>query len=46
VEIEGDDLHDLFATTARVVAEVMVDPNTVRATTERRVELTARTIGD
>ena len=41
VEIEGDDLDDLFATAARVVAEVMVDPATVRATTERRVELAA-----
>jgi protein archease len=41
VEIEGDDLDDLFATAARALAEVMVDPATVRATTERRVELTA-----
>jgi len=41
VEIEGDDLDDLFATAARVVAEVMVDPATVRATIERRAEFAA-----
>ena len=41
VEIEGDDLDDLFATAARVVAELMVDPATVRTTIERRVELAA-----
>jgi SHS2 domain-containing protein len=41
VEIEGDDLDDLFATAARALAEVMVDPATVRATTERRLELAA-----
>jgi SHS2 domain-containing protein len=41
VEIEGDDLDDLFATAARALAEVMVDPATVRAITERSVELAA-----
>jgi len=41
LEIEGDDLDDLFATAARALAEVMVDPATIRAITERRVELTA-----
>ncbi len=41
VEIEGDDLDDLFATAARALVEVMVDPATVRASVERRVELTA-----
>ncbi len=41
VEIEGDDLDDLFATAARVLAEVMVDPATVRMSVERSVELTA-----
>jgi len=41
VEIEGDDLDDLFATAARALAEVMVDPATVPATVERSLELTA-----
>ena len=41
VEIAGNDLDDLFATAARALAEVMVDPATVRATTERRLELAA-----
>jgi len=41
LEIEGDDLDDLFATAARALAEVMVDPATIRAITERCVELTA-----
>jgi len=41
VEIEGDDLDDLFATAARALAEVMVDPATVRTSVERSLELTA-----
>jgi SHS2 domain-containing protein len=41
VEIEGDDLDDLFATAARALAEVMVDPATVRTSIGRSVELTA-----
>ncbi|MEK7700646.1 MAG: archease [candidate division NC10 bacterium] len=41
VEIEGDDLDDLFVTAARTLAEVMVDPATVRTGVERSVELTA-----
>ena len=41
LEIEGNDLDDLFATAAQALAEVMVNPATIRAITERRVELTA-----
>ncbi len=41
VEIEGDDLDDLFVTAARTLAEVMVDPATVRPSVERSLELTA-----
>jgi SHS2 domain-containing protein len=41
MEIEGDDLDDLFATAATAVAELMVDPVTVPLTVERRVTLTA-----
>lgn len=44
VEIEGSDLDDLFATAARALAEVMVDPATVRTNVERRLELTAPSI--
>jgi SHS2 domain-containing protein len=39
--VEGDDLDDLFATAARALVEVMVDPATVPATLERTVSLTA-----
>jgi len=41
MEVEGDDLDDLFATAARALAEVMVDPATVPRGVERRVELAA-----
>jgi len=41
VEIVGDDLDDLFATAAMALAEIMVDPRTIRQIIERRVELTA-----
>jgi SHS2 domain-containing protein len=41
VEVQGDDLDDLFATAAATVAESMVGPATVSLTTERRVTLTA-----
>ena len=41
VEIVGDDLDDLFATAAMALAEIMVDPGTIRQVTERRVELSA-----
>jgi SHS2 domain-containing protein len=41
VEVQGDDLDDLFATAAAAVAELMVDPATVSLTAKRRVTLTA-----
>ncbi|MGH7304665.1 MAG: archease [Candidatus Rokuibacteriota bacterium] len=41
MDIEGDDLDDLFATAAAAVAELMVDPATVPLTVERQVRLTA-----
>jgi SHS2 domain-containing protein len=41
MEVEGDDLDDLFATAAAAVAELMVDPATVPLTVERSVSLTA-----
>jgi len=41
IEVEGDDLDDLFETAARAVAEIMVDPETIQATVERKVSLTA-----
>jgi SHS2 domain-containing protein len=41
MQVEGDDLDDLFATAATAVAELMVDPTTVPLTVERRVTLTA-----
>lgn len=41
MEVQGDDLDDLFATAAAAVAELMVDPATISLTAERRVTLTA-----
>ncbi len=41
MDIEGDDLDDLFATAARAMAELMVDPATVATTVEREVALEA-----
>ncbi|HAM59160.1 MAG TPA: hypothetical protein DDZ42_07205 [Candidatus Rokubacteria bacterium] len=41
MEVEGEDLDDLFATAARAVAELMVDPTTVRCSIERDVQLAA-----
>ncbi len=41
MEVDGDDLDDLFATAARALAEVMVDPTTVPSSVERRLTLTA-----
>ena len=41
MEVEGDDLDDLFATAAAAVAELMVDPDTIPLAVERRVTLTA-----
>lgn len=41
LEVEGEDLGDLFQTAARAMAEVMVDPATVPLTVERHLRLTA-----
>jgi SHS2 domain-containing protein len=41
VEIAADDLPDVFATAARMLAEIMVDPATVVGTVERTIELAA-----
>ena len=41
LEVEASTLDDLFATAARAVAEVMVDPDTVRLSVERPLTLTA-----
>lgn len=44
MDVEGSSLDDLFATAARAVAEVMVDPATVAVTDERRVSLSASSL--
>jgi SHS2 domain-containing protein len=44
LEIRGDDLDDLFATAARALADVMVDPETVAHDVEREVRLEARAL--
>ena len=41
VDVEGNDLDDLFATAAAALADVMVDPTTVPSTVERTIALTA-----
>ena len=41
VDVEGADLPDLFATAARALAEVMVDPETVATSVRRRITLEA-----
>ena len=41
LEVEADDLNDLFETATRAVAEIMVDPETLPTTVERIVSLTA-----
>lgn len=41
LDVEGDDLADLFATAARALAELMVDPGTIARTLERRITLEA-----
>lgn len=43
-DVEGESLADLFATAARVLTEVMVDPATVRPSGERTLTLTAPTL--
>jgi SHS2 domain-containing protein len=44
LEIEGADLDDLFATAGRALAELMVDPETLAPSLERRVSLQAPTL--
>jgi SHS2 domain-containing protein len=41
LEVEGTDLDDLFATAARALAELMVDPVTLTPSLERRIDLEA-----
>lgn len=41
LEIDGATLDDLFATAARALAAVMVDPDTIAPTIERRISLEA-----
>jgi SHS2 domain-containing protein len=41
LEIEGRDLNDLFETAAGALVELMVDPATVEASVEHRIELSA-----
>jgi SHS2 domain-containing protein len=41
LEIEAEDLDDLFATAAVALADVMVDPATVRRSVERTISLEA-----
>jgi SHS2 domain-containing protein len=41
LEVEGRDLNDLFETVARAVAEIMVDPTTIRTTIQREIALSA-----
>jgi SHS2 domain-containing protein len=43
-EIHGRDLDDLFATAAGVLADLMVDPQTVARDVERPVALEARSL--
>ncbi len=43
-EIHGRNLDDLFATAARVLADLMVDPATVARDIERTLQLEARSL--
>ena len=43
-EIHGRDLDDLFATAARVLAELMVDPATIARDVDQTVRLEARAL--
>ena len=43
-EIHGRDLDDLFATAARALADLMVDPQTVPRDVERTLSLEARAL--
>lgn len=44
LEIHANDLDDLFATAARALADVMVDPDTVSRDVERTLSLEARAL--
>jgi len=44
LEIHGRDLDDLFATAARALADVMVEPDTVARDVERPLRLEARAL--
>ncbi len=44
LEVEGSDVVDLFATAARALAELMVDPVTIARTLERQVTLEAPSV--
>jgi SHS2 domain-containing protein len=44
LEVEGSDLADLFATAARALAELMVDPATIARTLQRQVALEASSL--
>jgi len=44
LDIEGSDLADLFATAARALAELMVDPATIARTLQRQVTLEAPSV--
>lgn len=44
IDVEGRDVADLFATAARALVALMVDPDTVRLTVRRTIELDADTL--
>jgi SHS2 domain-containing protein len=44
LDVEGDDLGDLFATAARALADLMVDPTTVARDAQRHVRLEAEAL--
>jgi SHS2 domain-containing protein len=44
LDVEGADLDDLFATAARALAELMVDPATLTPSLERHVSLEAASV--
>jgi len=44
LEVEGETLDDLFETSARALADLMVDPETVPVSVERAVTLTAASL--
>jgi len=44
LDVEGSDLADLFATPARALAELMVDPATIARTLQRQIALEAPSV--